>query len=207
MSRRGGSSNRWRARQERDPYVARALREGWRSRAVYKLEEITSREHLLHRGVVCVDLGASPGGWSQLAARLVGPTGRVVAVDLSSMDPIPGVEFLHGDFTDPRVLEALEATVGPHGADVVMCDMAPNISGSRAVDQSRSMALAEEALLFATEVLRPGGDFLVKLFQGSGLDEFVADVRARFDKVKRLKPKASRAASREIYLLARGFSM
>ena len=207
MARRTGSSKRWRRRQERDIYVDQANREGWRSRAVFKLEQINAKERLLKPGVTCVDLGASPGGWSQLGARLVRPGGRVVAVDLLPMDPIPGVEFLQGDFTSAETLAALRALLGDSRVDLVMSDMAPNISGTRAVDQSRSMALIEEAALFAEEVLKPGGSLLLKAFQGEGVDGFVKRLGARFGTVKRVKPKASRPESREIYLLARNYRM
>lgn len=207
MSRRTGSSSRWRRRQERDPYVERAAREGWRSRAVFKLEQLQAKERVLKPGMRCVDLGSSPGGWSQYAAKLVGPRGRVWAVDLLPMDAVPGVEFLQGDFGSPATLEALRRLMGGEPADLVMSDMAPNISGNRAIDQPRSMALAEEALLFATEVLRPGGDFLIKLFQGEGFREFVEAARARFRVVRLVKPKASRPESREIYLLARNYAV
>jgi 23S rRNA (uridine2552-2'-O)-methyltransferase len=207
MSRRSGSSQRWKRRQQRDPYVDRAAREGWRSRAVFKLEQIQSREGVLRKGIVCVDLGASPGGWSQYAARIVRPGGRVIALDLLPMEPLPGVEFLTGDFTEAQTRERLAASIGGDGADLVMSDMAPNISGNRAIDQPRSMQLAEEALELAHDVLRPGGDFLVKLFQGEGFEPFVAAVRTEFRTVRLIKPKASRAASREIYLLARNYAM
>ncbi len=203
MPRRTGSSQRWRQRQERDIYVEQAERGGWRSRAVFKLEQIQQKERLLRAGSVCVDLGAAPGGWSQLAAKLVGPAGRVIAIDLLPMEPIPGVELLEGDFTAPETLEALRNLVGPKPVDLVMSDMAPNISGNRAIDQPRSMALVDEALSFAREVLRPGGDFLVKAFQGEGVDAFTRELRACFKTVKTIKPKASRSESREIYLLAR----
>ena len=207
MSRKGGSSSRWRQRQERDPYVERAVREGWRSRAVFKLEQLQAAERFLKPAMRCVDLGASPGGWSQYAARNVGPRGRVVALDLLPMAPIPGVEFLLGDFTSEATLAALREALAGEPADIVMSDMAPNISGTRAVDQPRSMALAEEALLFATEVLRPGGTFVVKLFQGEGFQEFVESARNRFGRVRLIKPKASRPESREIYLLARNYGV
>jgi 23S rRNA (uridine2552-2'-O)-methyltransferase len=207
MPRRTGSSQRWRQRQERDIYVEQAERAGWRSRAVFKLEQIQQKERLLRSGSVCVDLGAAPGGWSQLAAKLVGPGGRVIAIDLLPMEPIPGVEVLEGDFTAPETLEALRNLVGPKPVDLVMSDMAPNISGNRTIDQPRSMALLDEALSFAREVLRPGGDFLVKAFQGEGVDAFTRDLKACFKAVKTIKPKASRAESREIYLLARSCLM
>jgi 23S rRNA (uridine2552-2'-O)-methyltransferase len=207
MPRRTGSSQRWRQRQERDIYVEQANRAGWRSRAVFKLEQIQAKEHLLRRGTICVDLGSAPGGWSQLARKLVGSTGRVVAIDLLPMEPIPGVEFLQGDFTAPETLEALRNLVGMKPIDLVMSDMAPNISGNRTIDQPRSLALLDEALLFAREVLRPGGDLLLKGFQGEGIDAFTRALKQHFKIVKTLKPKASRPESREIYLLARSFGM
>jgi 23S rRNA (uridine2552-2'-O)-methyltransferase len=207
MPRRTGSSQRWRQRQERDIYVEQAGRAGWRSRAVFKLEQIQAKERLLKSGNVCVDLGAAPGSFSQLAARLVGPTGRVIAVDLLPMEPIPGVDFLQGDFTSPETLEALRQLVAGRPVDLVMSDTAPNISGNRAIDQPRSMALLDAALLFAREVLRPGGDFLVKAFQGEGVDVFTRELKTLFETVKTIKPKASRSESREIYLLARSYGM
>jgi 23S rRNA (uridine2552-2'-O)-methyltransferase len=207
MPRRTGSSKRWRQRQDRDIYVDQAVRGGWRSRAVFKLEQIQAKERLLKAGNVCVDLGSAPGSWSQLAARLVGPTGRVVAVDLLPMDAIPGVEFLQGDFTSAETLGVLRELLTPLRVDLVMSDMAPNISGNRAIDQPRSMALLEEALLFAEEVLKPGGHLLLKAFQGEGIDSFTRALRERFATVKLIKPKASRPESREIYLLARNYGM
>jgi 23S rRNA (uridine2552-2'-O)-methyltransferase len=207
MPRRTGSSNRWRERQERDIYVEQAGRGGWRSRAVFKLEQIQAKERLLKPGTVCIDLGSAPGSWSQLAARLTAPGGRVIAVDLLPMEPIPSVEFLQGDFTTPETLAALRDLIGGARVDLVMSDMAPNMSGQRAVDQPRTIALLEEALLFATEVLRPGGDLLVKAFQGEGIDALVREQKSRFQTVKTIKPKASRPESREIYLLARNFGM
>lgn len=207
MPRRTGSSNRWRERQERDIYVEKAGRGGWRSRAVFKLEQIQAKERLLKPGTVCIDLGSAPGSWSQLAAQLTAPGGSVIAVDLLPMEPIPGVEFLQGDFTTPETLAALRDLIGGARVDLVMSDMAPNMSGQRAVDQPRTIALLEEALLFATEVLRPGGDLLVKAFQGEGIDALVREQKSRFRTVKTIKPKASRPESREIYLLARNFGM
>jgi 23S rRNA (uridine2552-2'-O)-methyltransferase len=207
MPRRTGSSQRWRQRQERDIYVEQATRAGWRSRAVFKLEQIQAKEHLLRSGGVCVDLGAAPGSWSQLAARLVGSAGRVIAVDLLPMEPIVGVDFIEGDFTAPQTLEALRQLIGDQRVDLVMSDMAPNISGNRAIDQPRTLALLDEAFVFAREVLRPGGDFLAKAFQGEGIDGFTRELKRHFRVVKTLKPKASRPESREIYLLARSFGM
>jgi 23S rRNA (uridine2552-2'-O)-methyltransferase len=207
MTRRGASSQRWRQRQERDPYVRRAAADGWRGRAVFKLEEIQRRERILRRGMRCVDLGSSPGSWSQFAARQVGPKGLVLAVDLLPMDAVPGVEFVLGDFTSEATLSRMRDRIGEGALGLVMSDMAPNITGHRDVDQSRSMALAEDVYRFAEEALAPEGDLLVKLFQGAGLDEFKALVATRFTKVKLVKPKASRTASREIYLLARNYRM
>ena len=207
MPRRTGSSQRWRQRQERDIYVEQAERAGWRSRAVFKLEQIQQKERLLRSGSVCVDLGAAPGSFSQLGARLVGPTGRVIAVDLLPMEPIPGVDFLEGDFTSAQTRQALRGLVAGTKVDLVMSDMAPNISGNRTIDQARSMALLDEAVSFAREVLRPGGNLLVKAFQGEGVDAFTRELKTCFATVKTIKPKASRAESREIYLLARGFVM
>jgi 23S rRNA (uridine2552-2'-O)-methyltransferase len=188
-------------------YVEQAAKAGWRSRAVFKLEQIQAKERLLAAGTVCVDLGAAPGGWSQLAARLGGAKGRVIAVDLLPMEPVAGVEFLLGDFTTDETLGALRERLGDARVDLVMSDMAPNITGTRAMDQPRSMALIEHALVFAEEVLKPGGDLLLKAFQGEGLDAFVNELKGKFAVVKRLKPKASRAESREIYLLARNYGM
>ena len=207
MPRRTGSSQRWRQRQERDIYVEQANRDGWRSRAVFKLEQIQDKERLLKPGVVCVDLGSAPGSWSQLAVRLVGPTGRVIAIDLLPMEPIPGVEFVEGDFTAAETLQALRNLVGSKPVDLVMSDMAPNMSGNRAIDQPRTLGLLDEALAFAREVLRPGGDLLLKAFQGEGIDALTRDLKRDFRTVKTLKPKASRSESREIYLLARSFGM
>jgi 23S rRNA (uridine2552-2'-O)-methyltransferase len=207
MAPRSGSSSRWRRRQERDVYVEQAGRQGWRSRAVFKLEQINAKERILRPGAIVVDLGSSPGSWSQLAAKLVAPGGRVIAVDLLPMDALPAVDFLLGDFTAEETLAALRAKLGGAQVDLVMSDMAPNITGTRAMDQPRSLALIEEALLFAEEVLKPGGTLLLKAFQGEGVDDFVRSLQRRFGAVKRVKPKASRAESREIYLLAMNHGM
>ena len=204
MSRPRRSAGTWRDRQERDPYVKQARREGWRSRAVYKLEQILGKEGLLRRGMLCVDLGAAPGGWSQyVSSRLDGDV-RIVAVDVLPMDHLPSVEFIQGDFTDEAVFRALEEALGGTGADLVMSDMAPNISGNRAVDQPRSMHLAELALDAARRLLRPGGNLVCKFFQGEGADALLEEAKAAFRKVRVVKPKASRAGSREVYLLALG---
>jgi len=202
---RSRSSGRWLREHFADDYVKRARREGYRSRAVYKLKEIQERDRLLRPGMTVVDLGAAPGGWSQLASEYVGPKGRVVALDLLPMDPLPGVEFLQGDFHDDAVLEQLLDRLADCPVDLVTSDMAPNISGIKAVDQPRGMYLAELALEFATRVLRPGGDFLSKVFQGEGFDEFLQDLRQRFASVATRKPQSSRSRSPELYLLARNY--
>jgi 23S rRNA (uridine2552-2'-O)-methyltransferase len=207
MSKPRRSSGSWRDRQERDPFVQRARREGWRSRAVFKLEEIDRKERLLRPGMVCVDLGAAPGGWSQYVTQKLDGRARIVAVDLLPMDALPDVEFIQGDFREDEVFEALLAAVGEEGADLVMSDMAPNITGTKAVDQPRSMYLAELALDMARRVLKPGGSFVCKVFQGEGFDEFVGDARNSFERVRVFKPEASRSASREVYLVARNFSL
>jgi len=207
MTKRTGSSRRWLQRQERDPYVERAAREGWRSRAAFKLLEIDERERILKHGAIVVDLGAAPGGWSQVAVRKVGAAGRVIAIDCLAMDPIPSVEFIEGNFLSENAMQQLRGLIGTQAVDLVLCDLAPNISGNRAIDQPRSLSLVEAAMEFAGEVLKPGGDFLAKVFQGEGQRELEAELRRRFGKLKVIKPRASRAASREIYLLASGFRM
>lgn len=207
MSNPKGSSSGWKARQERDPYVKKARRDGWRSRAVFKLEQILEKERLLKPGMICVDLGAAPGGWSQVAARKVGDQGRVYAIDRLPMDPIPSVAFIEGDISSDEAIRQLEDLIGERAADLVLCDLAPNISGNRAIDQPRSLALVEGAMEFADRVLKPGGAFLAKVFQGEGQRDLEAELRRRYGKLKVLKPRASRAESREIYLLATGYCM
>jgi 23S rRNA (uridine2552-2'-O)-methyltransferase len=207
MSKPRRSSGSWRQRQERDPYVQKARKEGWRSRAVFKLEEIDRKERLLRPGVVCVDLGSAPGGWSQYVTEKLKGRARIVAVDLLPMDALPDVEFVQGDFQEDEIFEQLLAAVGDEGANLVMSDMAPNISGTKAVDQPRSMYLVELALDMAKRVLKPGGDFVCKVFQGEGFDEFVRDARNSFERVRVIKPGASRSGSREVYLVARNFSL
>ena len=207
MGRKFSSGGSWRERQEKDPYVARARAEGWRSRAVYKLEQIDRKEKLFRPGVVCIDLGAAPGGWSQYVVEKLGDKARVIALDILPMDALPFVEFIQGDFRDEDVLEKLEAALGDARADLVMSDMAPNISGNRSVDQPRSMYLAELALDLCYSVLRPGGDFVCKLFQGEGTDAFIAEARRRFGRVRVMKPDASRPGSREVYLVARNYRL
>ncbi len=201
------SNSRWQSRQQRDPYVQRARTEGWRTRAVYKLEEIQRKDKILKPGAVVVDLGAAPGGWSQFAASLVQPHGRVIAVDLLPIEPLLGVEFIQGDFSGPAVLNQLLALLDGTDIDLVMSDMAPNISGNRSVDQPRCMFLAELALDFAGLVLGPNGHFVTKLFQGAGFEALVADARKGFRDVKIRKPKASRPGSRETYLVAGNYRL
>jgi 23S rRNA (uridine2552-2'-O)-methyltransferase len=198
------SSKRWLAEHFDDPFVRQAHRQGFRSRAAFKLQELQDKFGLIKPGMTVVDLGAAPGGWSQLARGLVGPTGRVIALDILEMEPLPGVEFIHGDFTEDQPLSRLEEALDGRTVDLVISDMAPNISGMAAVDQARSMYLAELALEFVRTHLKPAGDFVVKLFQGADFDDYVRQVRTLFDKVRIVKPKASRARSREVYLLARG---
>ena len=207
MPKRSKSSARWLAEHANDEFVKRAQREGWRSRAVFKLQEIQEKERLLRPGIRCVDLGAAPGGWSQYAARLLGGAGHLVATDILPMDAIPGVSFVQGDFRDEGVLAEVLGAVGGEKVDLVLSDMAPNMAGIDAVDQPRSMYLAELALEFAGRVLVPGGDALIKLFQGAGFDEIIREARGRFGRVVTKKPKASRTRSPEIYLLARQFGM
>jgi 23S rRNA (uridine2552-2'-O)-methyltransferase len=207
MAKRTKSSSRWLAEHASDEYVKRAQREGWRSRAVFKLAEIQEKERLLRPGIRCVDLGAAPGGWSQYAARIVGGASRIVATDILAMDAIPGVDFVQGDFREGPVLEEVLARVGAAKVDLVLSDMAPNMAGIDSVDQPRSMYLAELALEFADRVLAPGGDALIKLFQGAGFDEIIREARRRYGRVVTKKPRASRTRSPEIYLLARQFGM
>ena len=207
MSKRRPSSGSWRDRQEKDPYVQRARKEGWRSRAVFKLEQIDQKERFLKPGMVCVDLGSAPGSWSQYVTSILKGKARIVAVDLLEMDSLPDVEFVQGDFRDDEVFARLLESVGPDRADLVLSDMAPNITGTRVVDQPRSMFLVELALDMARKVLKPGGSFVCKVFQGEGFDEFVRDARNSFDRVRVIKPKASRTGSREVYLVARNFSL
>lgn len=204
---RSKSSSRWLHEHFNDPFVRRAQVEGMRSRAAYKLEELLERDLVLRPGMVVVDLGAAPGGWSQVAQDWLKGRGRVVALDILEMDPLPGVEFIRGDFTDDAVLAQLEQLLGETKVDLVLSDMAPNMSGVALVDQARSMLLAELALDFARSHLSRGGAFLTKLFQGEGFDDYIKLLRASFDKVNLRKPKASRGRSREIYALATGFKV
>ena len=201
---RSKSSQRWLKEHFSDPFVKKAQAEGMRSRAAYKLEELLERDRLLKPGMVVVDLGAAPGGWSQQVRRQMGDKGRVLALDILEMPPLAGVEFLHGDFRDEQVLATFEGMLGGQGVDLVLSDMAPNKSGVDAVDQPRMMYLAELALDFAGNHLKPGGAFLIKLFHGAGFDDYVKQMRRRYDKVVIRKPEASRKRSPEVYALGQG---
>lgn len=202
MARRSKSSDRWLKEHFRDPYVQRAQSGGWRSRAVFKLEEIDLREKLLKPGFVCLDLGAAPGAWSQYARGRVGAKGRIVATDILPMETLAGVEFVLGDFREEEVFGRVLSLLPQGQVDVVLSDMAPALSGIDVVDQPRSMHLAELALDMARRVLKPGGGALIKVFQGSGFQELIQAARTEFERVRLVKPKASRARSAEIYLLA-----
>lgn len=197
------SSQRWLHEHFTDPYVQRAKQEGWRSRAVYKLMEMQEKDRILRPGQVVVDLGAAPGGWSQYAAGVIGDKGSLFALDILPMDSFAGVDFIQGDFTEQAVFEQLLARLDGRTVDVVLSDMAPNMSGQGSVDQPRAMYLAELALDFALRVLGPQGVYLVKLFQGAGFDAYLRDLRAQFASVTMRKPDASRSRSREVYALAR----
>ena len=207
MPKRSKSSARWLAEHFSDEYVKRAQQEGWRSRAVFKLEEIQRRDHLIKPGMTVVDLGAAPGGWSQYAARVQGGRGRVVALDLLPMDSLAGVEFIQGDFDQETTLQALRDLLGGVQVDLVLSDIAPNITGVEDVDIPRAMYFAELALAFARESLRPGGSLLVKVFQGQGFPEYLRTLREHFGEVVSRKPKSSRSRSREMYLLARNYRL
>jgi 23S rRNA (uridine2552-2'-O)-methyltransferase len=209
MATRSKSSQRWLKEHFSDPYVKRAQADGMRSRAAYKLEELLERDRLLRPGMVVVDLGAAPGGWSQVLRQSLRDRrglddGRVLALDILEMPPIAGVEFIHGDFREPEALSRLEALLGGVAVDLVLSDMAPNMSGVDAVDQARAMHLSELARDFAQDHLKTGGDFLIKLFQGEGFDAYVADLRKRYTKLAVRKPAASRRRSNEVYALATG---
>jgi 23S rRNA (uridine2552-2'-O)-methyltransferase len=201
---RSKSSHRWLREHFDDEYVKKAKREGYRSRAVYKLDEIQQKDRIIKPGMAIVDLGAAPGGWSQYASGLLGDKGTVVAMDILPMEALSGVTFLHGDFRENDVLDKLLQLLERQKIDLVMSDIAPNISGMDAVDQPRAMYLAELAVDFAERVLRPGGDLLIKVFQGEGFDELVRGLRGNYKKVVIRKPRASRRRSREVYALARG---
>jgi len=202
---RSKSSHQWLQEHVNDPYVKQAQRDGYRSRASYKLIQLNEKDKLIRGGQLVVDLGSAPGGWSQVAGRLVGERGRVVATDILPMDAVPNVEFLQGDFTDEAVLHQVLGLLGERKPDLILCDIAPNITGIDSADQAASMYLAELALDFARQALKRHGDVVVKVFQGAGSDAFLKDLRSSFGKVLVRKPAASRPRSREVYVVARGF--
>lgn len=197
------TSNAWLAEHVNDHYVQSAQKDGYRARAAYKLLEINDRDKLLTPGAVVVDLGAAPGSWSQVAAKLVGPSGQVLALDILPMAPLAGVEFIQGDFREQAVLDELIKCLKGRAVDLVISDMAPNISGMSVIDQARSYHLAELALDFSAQYLRPGGNFLVKVFQGSDFQQYLAVMKENFTEVLTRKPKASRGRSQEIYLIGK----
>ncbi len=204
---RSKTSGRWLKEHFDDPYVKQAQKEGYRSRAVYKLLEIQERNRILRAGMTVVDLGAAPGGWSQIAVTKVKPGGLMIALDILPMEPLEGVQVLQGDFREQSVIDELLEVLDGRPVDLVLSDMAPNISGMDAVDQPRAMDLAELALDFSRQVLKPDGTLLLKLFQGQGSEEFLRNLRAAFGTVAIRKPKASRPRSREVYALARNFKL
>lgn len=202
---RSKSSNRWLEEHVNDPYVKQAQKDGYRSRASYKLLELHDKDRLIRPGMLVLDLGSTPGGWSQVARRTMGAKGRVLATDILAMEPIDGVEFIQGDFTEDAVFERILAALGGERPDLIVSDMAPNISGVDVADQAASMYLVELALDMARQVLKPGGNFVAKVFQGDGSDEYLKSLRASFDKVVIRKPAASRPRSREIYVVGKAF--
>jgi len=202
---RSKSSKRWLQEHFSDQYVKQSQKDGYRSRASYKLLEIDQKDRLFRPGMTVVDLGAAPGGWSQVAAQRVGDSGRVIASDILEMDAMAGVHFIQGDFTEQAVFDSLLALIGDTPVDLVISDMAPNMSGVDAVDQPRAMYLVELALDMAAQILRPGGCFVAKVFQGEGFEPWLAEVRGTFGKVVTRKPDASRSRSREVYIVGRDF--
>lgn len=204
---RSKSSKKWLKEHFDDEYVKKAQQAGLRSRAVYKLMEIQEKDKIIKPGISVVDLGAAPGGWSVYARDIVGDNGLVVGLDLLEIDSIAGVEFIQGDFRDEIVLEKLLKVLGNRKIDLVMSDMAPNMSGNKGIDIPRAMYLCELAFDFAKHALRPGGDFLMKFFHGEGFESLLSEVRTVFDKVVTRKPKASRPRSREAYLLAKSYKV
>ena len=205
MAKKKSSSAAWLKEHRDDPYVQRAQRDGYRSRACYKLLELQAKDKLFRPGMTVVDLGSAPGGWSQVAAELVGDRGKVIASDILYMDGLAGVEFVKGDFTEDEVFEQIVAAIAGLPVDIVMSDMAPNMSGMADVDQPRSMYLVELALDMARRVLAPGGSFVTKIFHGEGFDTLLADTRSSFSRVLTRKPAASRPRSKEVYLVAKDF--
>ncbi|WP_374286571.1 23S rRNA (uridine(2552)-2'-O)-methyltransferase RlmE [Pseudomonas fluvialis] len=203
--KRSKSSSRWLNEHVNDPYVKRAQKDGYRSRASYKLIELNDKDKLIRPGMLVMDLGSAPGGWSQVAGKIVGDHGRVIASDILPMDPLDNVDFIQGDFTDEGVFQQILAKLNGRQPDLIISDIAPNISGVAAADQAASMYLVELTLDMVRQVLKPGGNYAVKVFQGEGSDEFLRDVRSSFEKVMIRKPEASRPRSREVYLVAKGF--
>ncbi len=201
---RSKSSQRWLKEHFDDPFVKMAQKDGYRSRASYKLLEVQEKDRILRAGMTVIDLGSAPGGWSQVTSRVIGDKGTLIASDILPMATIADVTFIEGDFTEERVFNEIMAAVGNKPVDLVISDMAPNMSGIRTADQAAAMYLCELALDLASKVLRPGGDFLIKVFHGDGFDEYLRDIRSRFEKVQMRKPASSRDRSREQYLLARG---
>jgi 23S rRNA (uridine2552-2'-O)-methyltransferase len=199
------SSRRWLDEHVNDPYVKQAQKDGYRSRASYKLLELNEKDKLIRPGMLVMDLGSAPGGWSQVARNLVGDKGRVLATDILPMDSLAGVEFVQGDFTELDVFNLLLEKLAGDKPDLIISDMAPNISGIVSADQAGSMYLVELALDMVRQVLKPGGNFVAKIFQGEGSDAYLKDVRASFDKVLIRKPAASRPRSKEVYMVAKGF--
>ena len=195
------SSRRWLAEHFDDQYVKMAQQQGLRSRAAFKLMELDEKYHLLRPGIRVVDLGSAPGSWTQVVQRVLGERGKIIALDMLPMDPVQGVNFIQGDFTEDEPLALLEDALEGHNVDLVLSDMAPNMSGMGAVDQPRAMYVAELALAFAEKWLEPGGSFVVKVFHGEGFDEYVRQTRSMFEKVRIRKPSASRPRSREVYIL------
>jgi 23S rRNA (uridine2552-2'-O)-methyltransferase len=202
---RSKSSNNWLQEHVNDPYVKQAQKDGYRSRASYKLIQLNEKDKLIRPGMLIVDLGSAPGGWSQVAGPLVGQRGRVVATDILPMDPLGNVDFIQGDFTQEAVLKQILELLQSKRPDLIISDIAPNITGIDSADQASSMYLVELALDFARQVLKPKGDFIAKVFQGAGSDAFLKDLRTSFEKVLVRKPAASRPRSREVYVVAKGF--
>jgi len=202
---RSKTSLGWLKRHVNDPYVKQAQKDGYRSRASYKLLEIQEKYKLIRSGMSVVDLGAAPGGWSQVTSRLIGGQGRLIASDILEMDSIPDVTFIQGDFTEDEVLARILEAVGNSQVDLVISDMAPNMSGTPEVDMPKAMFLCELALDLAERILKPGGNFVIKIFQGEGFDVYLKDARKKFDKIQMIKPDSSRGSSREQYMLAWGY--
>ena len=204
---RSKSSKRWLQEHFDDPFVKQAQLEGYRSRAVYKLQEVDLKEHLIKPGMTIVDLGAAPGGWTQYVTEKLQGRGNVVALDILPMDALPDVQFIQGDFREEEVFQQLKSLAPEHGVDLILSDMAPNMSGNAAIDIPRAMYLVELAFDFSYQMLKPGGNLLVKVFHGAGFDELVKQARTSFEKLSVRKPSASRSRSKETYLLAKGFKV